>query len=88
MNTIFRESFWRDVKKVKDAKTSAQINAVIAAVEKAGTLSEVDGIRKMEGADNVFRIRSGRFRVCFFLVENVVEFVRCLPRKDSYRHFP
>ena len=88
MKTIFRASYLRDVKKIKDAKTSAQIDAVIAAVERASTLSEIDGIRKMEGADNAFRIRVGRFRICFFLVGDIVDFVRCLPRKDAYRKFP
>ena len=30
MKTLFRESFWRDVKKIKDQKTIAHIDDVIA----------------------------------------------------------
>ena len=32
MKTLFRDSFWRDVKKIKDQTTSAQIDDVIAEV--------------------------------------------------------
>ena len=42
----------------------------------------------MEGAENAYRIRVGRFRIGFFLEGDAIEFVRCLPRKDAYRHFP
>jgi mRNA-degrading endonuclease RelE of RelBE toxin-antitoxin system len=42
----------------------------------------------MEGAANAYRIRVGGFRIGFYLETDVVEFVRCLDRKDIYRYFP
>ena len=88
MKTLFRDSFWRDVKKIKDQNTSTQIDDVIAVVERATSISEIKNVIKMKGADNAFRIRVGKFRIGFFLEGDAIEFVRCLPRKDSYRHFP
>lgn len=88
MKALFRDSFWRDVKKIKDQTTSAQIDDVIAEVERATSISEIKNVIKMKGAGNAFRIRIGKFRIGFFLEGDTIEFARCLSRKDSYRHFP
>jgi mRNA interferase RelE/StbE len=88
MKHVFRESFWRDVKKIKDKKTLNRIDEAIAEVDAAENLSEVQNLTKMEGATNAYRIRVGGFRIGFYLEADVVEFVRCLDRKDIYRYFP
>jgi mRNA interferase RelE/StbE len=88
MKALFRESFWRDVSKVKDAKIRARINEAIAAVEAAGSIAEIKNVSKMDGASNAFRIRIGKFRIGFYLEGGTVEFVRCLDRKEIYRYFP
>jgi mRNA interferase RelE/StbE len=88
MKYVFRESFWRDVKKIKDKKTLTRLDEAIAKVEAAANLSEVQSVTKMEGAANAYRIRVGGFRIGFYLEADVVEFVRCLDRKDIYRYFP
>jgi mRNA interferase RelE/StbE len=88
MKHVFRESFWRDVKKIKDKKTLKRIEEAIAEVEAAANLSEVPNVTKMEGAANAYRMRVGGFRIGFYLEADVVEFVRCLDRKDIYRYFP
>jgi len=87
MKHVFRESFWRDVKKIKDKKTLNRIDEAIAEVDAAANLSEVQNVTKMEGAANAYRIRVGEFRLGFYLEADVVEFVRCLDRKDIYRYF-
>ena len=88
MKALFRESFWRDVKKIKDKKTRTRISDLVAAAEAAADLSEIKNVTKMEGTANAYRIRVGDFRVGFFLEKDAIEFVRCLARKDIYRYFP
>jgi mRNA interferase RelE/StbE len=88
MKTLFRESFWRDVRKIKDQKIIARIDEVIAEVEAAARFSEIGNVKKMVGAANAYRIRVGGFRIGVFAEEDAVEFVRCLDRKDMYRYFP
>lgn len=88
MNTTFRASFTRDVKKIKDAKLLARIEDVLSQVEAATTLSEIPNVSKMEGSSIAYRIRVGNYRIGFYYQNDIVEFVRCLLRKDIYRYFP
>ena len=89
MKTLFRESFWRDVKKeVKDKKTIMRIDEIIEEAVAAASISDMKNVKKMKGASNAYRIRVGGFRIGVFVEDNAIEFVRCLRRKDMYRHFP
>ena len=89
MKTLFRESFWRDVRKnVKDKKILIRIDEIIEEVVAAASISEIKNVKKMKGAANAYRIRIGSFRLGCFLEGDAIEFVRCLPRKDIYRYFP
>ncbi len=89
MKTVFRDSFWRDVKKrVKDKKTTVRIDEIIEEALGAADISEIENVKKMKGADNAYRIRVGSFRIGVFVEGDAIEFVRCLPRKDIYKHFP
>lgn len=89
MNTLFRERFWRDVKKeVKDKKTIARIDEVIEEAVAAASINDMKNVKKMKGASNAFRIRVGRFRIGVFVEGDIIEFACCLPRKDMYRYFP
>lgn len=89
MKTLFRESFWRDVKKeVKDKNTISRIDAVIDEAMAATSIFDIKNVKKMKGASNAFRIRVGDFRIGVFVEGDVIEFARCLPRKDAYRNFP
>lgn len=88
MKTRFRKSFARDLKKVKDAAVAKRIRAIIAQVEAARQLGDLAGVKKLSGSSQVYRIRVGDYRLGVVLDEDVVEFVRCLHRRDIYRHFP
>ena len=88
MRTLFRKSFSRDVKKIKDSTVLERIQEAIRAVEDADTLSGIAGLKKMSGAENVFRIRVGDYRIGITLESDAVVFVRCLNRRDLYRFFP
>jgi mRNA interferase RelE/StbE len=89
MKTLFRDSFWRDVmKKVKDKKTIIRIDEIIEEAAAAENISGIKNVKKMEGADDAYRIRVGNFRIGVFVEGDVIEFVRCLPRKDIYKFFP
>ena len=88
MKTAFRESFERDLKKIKDRKVLNRVFRAIQNVEAAATLADISSLKKMSGAKDYYRIRSGSFRIGIIVEEDTVEFVRCLPRKDLYRYFP
>jgi len=88
VNTKFRKSFGRDLKKVKDQALHDRINLAIEGIEAAHGLQEIDHLKKMGGAKNHYWIRVGDYRIGFVVEGDLVVFVRCLPRVDLYRFFP
>ena len=88
MKVAFRQSFARDLKKVKNQAVLDRVRRAIEQVEGAATPQEVGDLKKMSGAGNFYRIRLGDYRLGAVVEGDQVEFVRCLPRRDLYRFFP
>ncbi len=88
MKVTFRQSFARELKKMKDQAVLDRIRRAIEQVEGASTRQEVHDLKKMSGAGNFYRIRVGDYRLGVVVEGGQVEFVRCLPRRDLYRFFP
>ncbi len=88
MNTVFSESFDRDLKKLKNPKLRERVARIIESVEKAQILSEIAHLKKIKGAENHYRLRLGNYRLGIVIEGDTVEFVRCLHRKEIYRFFP
>lgn len=88
MNTSFRKSFVKDVKKIKDQSLRDRIREAIERVESADQLQEIAGLRKLGGTDDCYRLRIGEHRIGLLVRGDEVTFVRCLHRRDLYRYFP
>ncbi len=43
---------------------------------------------KLEGYEDYYKIRIGRYRIWFMYKNNTIEFIRFLPRKIAYKFFP
>ena len=88
MKTSFRTSFARDLKKIKQRAILDRVGQVIAEVQAAADLSVIGNLKKITGTASFHRIRVGDYRVGVVVEGEMVEFVRCLPRRDLYRYFP
>ena len=88
MNTAFRKTFARDLKKIKDHDLLERIRKVIEGVERADDLQGISNLKKISGTANFYRIRVGEYRIGTVVEGDKVDFVRCLPRRDLYRFFP
>ena len=89
MKTEFKESFARDLKKLKSKTLFRQIKTAIEDVEQAATLLEVGRLKRLAGSGgNYYRIRVGDYRIGLLVENDVAVFVRCLNRKEIYRYFP
>lgn len=88
MKTVFRKSFERDLKKIKDRSILEQVKQAIEEVEAAVSLKEVSGVKRLSGAGGFYRIRVGEYRIGIASEASEVEFVRCLHRREVYRYFP
>ncbi len=88
MKVEFKSSFAKDLRKIKERKLKQQILGIIGQVENARDLQEITEVKKLQGADNYFRLKLGDYRIGLVLEKDTVLFVRCLHRKDIYRYFP
>ena len=88
MKTGFKESFAKDLRRIRDKGLLARVQQSVQTVEKAGALDEVPHLKKIHGGERYYRIRIGDYRVGLALEDEVVVFVRFLHRREVYRYFP
>ncbi len=88
MKTLYEKSFARDLKKIKDRRLLKQVQKMIAQVESAASLQDLQNVKKLEGYQTYYRIKVGEYRIGIEVLEGQVIFVRFLNRKDIYRYFP
>jgi len=88
MKTLYEKSFGRDLKKIKDKRLLKQVQKIIAQVESATSLADLQNVKKLEGYTTYYRIRVGVYRIGIEMTEGQVIFVCFLNRKDIYRYFP
>lgn len=82
METLFEESFAKDLKRIKDRKTLNRLSLIIQEVKDATKIKEIKNLRKLKGYDSYFRIKSGNYRIGIDHIDNSIIFVRFLHRKD------
>ena len=87
MHTAFKNSFFRDAKKMPVA-LRAELADLITTIEGSPSLKDIPNLKKLKGHSAAYRIRIGNYRLCFFFENDTVTIVRFLPRKDVYRFFP
>ena len=88
MKVRFKGSFAGDLRALSDKALLSRIRALIENVEKAETLADLAGLKKLRGGGAYYRIRVGDYRVGLTVQEDVVVFVRVLHRREVYRYFP
>lgn len=88
MTTQFRESFTKDLRKIRDKSLLKRVEAVIKAVEQARKPEDIFNFEKMKGWKRYYRIEVGDYRIGVAVDGNAITFVRFLHRKDIYRYFP
>ena len=89
MEVRYRESFLRDLKKLKKLPIYEKIYALsFETLPLAGELREIPGVKAMQGHPHRYRIRVASYRVGIEIAGPVVEMVRVLDRREFYRYFP
>jgi len=88
LRTVFKESFLRDLRDVKNRDLLARIKQVIQEIESAQTLQDLPNLKKLKGERNYYRIRVGDYRIGLQLEGDLATLIRILNRKDIYKYFP
>ncbi|MBN2546845.1 MAG: type II toxin-antitoxin system RelE/ParE family toxin [Spirochaetes bacterium] len=88
MNIKFKQSFNKDIKKIKNKVLNKKIINIIQKIKQAGNIYQLRNIRNMEGFKDFYRIRTGEYRIGIKLENNSIILIKCLHRKDMYRSLP
>ena len=88
MKTEFLKQFIWDTDKLSVQSIRNEVIKAIKNVEDSASPTEINGLKKLSGYKNAFRIKIGDYRIGIFIVKNNVEFARVVHRKDIYKVFP
>lgn len=66
----------------------SMILELIKKIKEINSLTDLKGVKKIEGYSDYFRIKIGDYRLGIKLVQNRIELIRFLHRKEIYRRFP
>ncbi len=89
MKLFYTKKFSKDLECIENnTKLKERLLELIEQMKQAGSLYEIDTVRKIQGYENYYRIRIGDYRVGIKATENGIEILRLLHRKDIYRRFP
>lgn len=89
MEVRYRQSFLKDLKKLKGSSVYPRIYEIVfTTLSEAQNLQDLPKIKAMQGYSNRYRIRVGDYRIGIEISDNTVEVIRTLHRKEFYRYFP
>lgn len=88
MRVIYRQSFARDLKKIRSKKIRQHVQRILEAIEHCTSLNDIPHIKRLTAEGRYYRIRIGEYRMGLVIDGDTVSIVRFLHRRDMYRYFP
>ena len=84
---IYRIEWTRSAAKELRKLPRQMIPKIVAAVDNLTSNPYPQGVRKLVGTENSYRIRVGDYRILYNIIENrlIVEIIRVGHRKDVYK---
>ena len=88
MKIVYKRRFLRDLERLPNA-AKARIQAIVfSELPQAEQLEQIQGLRKLHGDRQFYRLRHGDYRIGLAVQEDRLVVCRVLHRKDIYRYFP
>jgi len=88
MNFELEKKFKKDIEDIQDKKLIENLKKTIIKVQEAQTMRDLSHVKKLEGYKTYYRIDISDYRIGLEIRDNILYFVRFLPRKDIYKYFP
>ncbi|HKK38375.1 MAG TPA: type II toxin-antitoxin system RelE/ParE family toxin [Cryomorphaceae bacterium] len=88
MKVEIDKSFKKDLKKLKNSSLNKKVAELIETLTGLDSPKEISDIKKLKGEKHLYRIRIGEYRLGLEILEDRLTLIRCLHRKDIYKHFP
>jgi len=85
---IFRRSFAKDLKKIRQNALLQEVQAVLEQIEQSTSLHNIPNVKHLTSEGPYYRIRVGDYRLGLFVDDEAITVVRFLHRRDIYRYFP
>lgn len=87
MKVEIRDSIVKDIKRVS-RKEKEKLQKIYDTFLKSQNITDIQGVKKLKGYENFYRIRMGDYRLGFVAKSDKIVFLRFLHRKDIYKYFP
>ncbi len=88
MRIVFKASFLKTIKKIRDKKLKSDIAKAIVNAENSKDIRGIDNLKKLKGYKDYYRIKIGENRIGLKIIDGTIYFVDIDHRKDIYKHFP
>jgi hypothetical protein len=92
MKIIVKGTFDRDIDKTRSMELRLALDNKITQIEKVKVLSQVTGVKLLEGYSHHYRIvvksRNHSYRIGAIVRNETIWLVRFLPRRIIYKSFP
>ena len=89
MQTEYKPSFERDLRRIRNAKLRQRIERKIMELKAADAITEVSSVRHLSSqSGNDYRIRIGVYRLGVTVVNDVAILDSVGHRSEFYRRFP
>ena len=59
MNVVFKNSFLKDLRGIKERALAVRVKEVIESIEQVATLQEIANLKQLKGSTGYYRIRIG-----------------------------
>lgn len=88
MKVIYRKSFSRDLKKLRNKSILESLKNNLDTIKKCETVGDISNLKKLTGKTGFYRMRIHDYRLGLYIENDTIEIVRFLHRKDVYKYFP
>lgn len=92
MKIIVKGTFDRDIDKVHSKELRLALDTKIIQIEQAKNLSQVTGVKLLEGYSHHYRIlvksKNHSYRIGAIVRNETIWLIRFLPRRIIYKSFP
>jgi mRNA interferase RelE/StbE len=89
LDVEYRQSFLKDLKNLRGTAAYAKVHELaFVSLPELETSQDISNIKALKGYTDRYRIRVGDYRVGIEIVNNTIEVIRVLHRKEFYRYFP
>ena len=88
MRTTYKKKFLKDLNSVPEPVKEKIQEIVFEKIPCTDNVQQINGIKKMKGYSDYYRIRFSEYRIGISVKEDRVVFLRVLHRKDIYKYFP